>query len=385
MRELCWIGPWHSDVDCHQVRGAMAEALQRCGWRTSSVIVGDAGSWTTGGYDRVKYLPRRRSVIGKLINQVRLAQAVACADMDVLVLGEKASHLAAFAWLGRLVRRSRMRIVLDVRTLPITRDRVGGVHLRYIQLRMGFPFADGWTAITCRLADAIRKVHNARGLPHATWESGVSAGWESAEVDADKAILSHGHEVNLLYLGSMSKERNLDLAISAMSHFDGDRIGLHMVGGGDHVPGLRQQVLDAGLSGRVHIYDPVPYDRVPSVIKACDVGLLPLRNCPAWNTSSALKLFEYMAMEKPVIVSDIPAHRDLLAGRRFAFFMPEYSPAGLIAALDAFRALDGEQRRAAGKAARGFVMKGHTWDIRAQSITTFLDGLSGEDGMQQER
>jgi glycosyltransferase involved in cell wall biosynthesis len=375
VRELCWIGPWHTDVGCHQVRGAMVAALQRCGWHTSSVIVGDPGSWKTGGYDEVAYLPTRRTIVGKLVNQFRLAWIVAHLEVEILVLGEKASHLAVFAWLGRFVRRSRMQIVLDVRTLPVTQDQVGGFHLRYIQLRMGFPFADGWTAITHRLADVIQDCVRTRGLPFAIWESGVSASWRLAEVDTDDRILAHGHEVNLLYLGSIDKVRDLDLAVRAMASLGDDCVGLHLVGGGDDVATLRKQILDRGLSRRIHLYDPVSYDCVPSVIKACDVGLLSLRDCPAWNTSSALKLFEYMAMAKPVIVSDIPAHRDLLDGRSFAFFMPEYSASGLVAALNAFCTLEGEKRRAAGTAARDFVMKGHTWDDRARTITAFFNAL----------
>ena len=53
----------------------------------------------------------------------------------------------------------------------------------------------------------------------------------------------------------------------------------------------------------------VPFEEVPNYIKTADLGIVPLPAIDWWNVSSPIKLKEYLAMQIPVIATDIPAHR----------------------------------------------------------------------------
>ncbi len=56
-----------------------------------------------------------------------------------------------------------------------------------------------------------------------------------------------------------------------------------------------------GLSDRVIFTGMVPYSEVPKYVSAMDVGLIPFKQDSITNNALPIKLFEYMACEKPVI------------------------------------------------------------------------------------
>ena len=60
-----------------------------------------------------------------------------------------------------------------------------------------------------------------------------------------------------------------------------------------------------GVQDKVIFTGNVPYVRVPEYIAAMDVCLIPFKNNDISHNAVPLKLFEYMACEKPVISSRI--------------------------------------------------------------------------------
>lgn len=379
---ILWIGPWLSSALSTQVRGSMARALHDAGNEVGAVVIGKRGSWQTGGYDFVHYIPVPRSSLGRWSNQVRMGRMIAGFRGDVVVLGEKAAHLSPIASLARAHSQLDWSVVIDVRTLPIPSGHGNQCESRekrfWKQLKIGFRFADAWMAITERLREAVQERIDTRGLPCEIWESAVDRHFlENNGTAPYRCIAECGHKINILYLGSMSRGRRLDVAIKAMRDLNQreQNVGFHIVGSGDHLSELKQLVRELCLMGCVHFWNVVPYSEVPSVILACDLGILPLPDCEAWNTSSALKLYEYMGVGRPVLVSDIPAHRDAVGGRPFAFFMGEYSAQGFCAALRRFLAYPQCIRRELGQQAREFVRNNHTWDHRAGTIYGFLQAI----------
>ncbi|MDT8267847.1 glycosyltransferase, partial [Roseomonas sp. DSM 102946] len=84
-----------------------------------------------------------------------------------------------------------------------------------------------------------------------------------------------------------------------------------------------------------------------------------------------LKLFEYMAAGKPILVSDIPALREILADGGTALLLP---PGDVAAWAAAARALLADPARAAalGARARAVLLETYTWDARAAHILAHL-------------
>jgi len=131
-----------------------------------------------------------------------------------------------------------------------------------------------------------------------------------------------------------------------------------------------------GLHDRVDLIDTVPHAEVPSWVQRCDVGILPFPRCDIWNTSSPIKLFEYMACGKPVIATAIPAHENVLDGKPFAFLTDGSSPDSLAKGIRRAWAARADFR-SLGEQARSQVLEHHTWERQAQVLTAFLQELGG--------
>ena len=61
-----------------------------------------------------------------------------------------------------------------------------------------------------------------------------------------------------------------------------------------------------GLEDRVRFTGMVPYSQVPKYISAMDICLMPFKKSAISENAVPLKLFEYMACEKPVISTELP-------------------------------------------------------------------------------
>jgi len=66
-----------------------------------------------------------------------------------------------------------------------------------------------------------------------------------------------------------------------------------------------------GIIEKVRFVGNVPYSKVPTYISAMDVGVIPFKLNSITEHALPLKLFEYMACEKPVISTPLPAVVDI--------------------------------------------------------------------------
>jgi glycosyltransferase involved in cell wall biosynthesis len=71
----------------------------------------------------------------------------------------------------------------------------------------------------------------------------------------------------------------------------------------------KNMVQKLGIEDKVIFTGNVPYERVPDYIAAMDVCLIPFKNNEITQNAIPLKLFEYIACEKPVISSDLSGIR----------------------------------------------------------------------------
>ncbi len=85
-------------------------------------------------------------------------------------------------------------------------------------------------------------------------------------------------------------------------------VRLLVVGDGDDYETL-QAMRDSELGSRLILTGRVPYDRIPALLSAADVCLLPFHTVPATEHIVPIKLYEYMAGGKPVIAAPLPGVR----------------------------------------------------------------------------
>ncbi len=162
----------------------------------------------------------------------------------------------------------------------------------------------------------------------------------------------------VVYFGRIERKiRGLEEALSAFTQLD-ESFYLIMVGSGDGEKPLTELSSRLGLEGRVTIVGPYPTPSLYSIVKECNAVIIPYssdfeghRVCPP------TKLFEAVALEKPVICPDAPAFREVLGD--LGIYYRSNSP-NLMA--QAIHRASSEQRD-----------QSEEPQIRARSLAAFLD------------
>jgi glycosyltransferase involved in cell wall biosynthesis len=140
--------------------------------------------------------------------------------------------------------------------------------------------------------------------------------------------LGIGDRILLIHHGALTHERGLYELVQAIRivHDERQDISLLFLGKGRAESKLRELVRSSGLDEMVIFHKPVPYNEVPEFIAAADIGVVPLPDHPQWRHQTPTKLLEYMAMGKPVIITDIAAHRSMLKDYKDAYFCKRGRP-----------------------------------------------------------
>ncbi len=110
----------------------------------------------------------------------------------------------------------------------------------------------------------------------------------------------------LLYIGSFAEDRGLEIPIMAMKKLKDaiNNIRLLIVGEGPVKSDLISLAQKYGVSQEVEFISWRPFEEIPSFISAAAICLVPQPKNEANDTTIPHKLFQYIALKKPVIVSD---------------------------------------------------------------------------------
>jgi glycosyltransferase involved in cell wall biosynthesis len=142
----------------------------------------------------------------------------------------------------------------------------------------------------------------------------------------------------------------------------GSAVRLLMIGDGARMPEVRRIVDEGGVRDQTVFTGLVPQEDGPGYLAACDILSSPHVPNPDGTPffGSPTKLFEYMAMGKPIVASDLEQIGEVLEHRRTAWMVPPGDGDALATAL---RHLvdDASLRAALGEAARREVVARYTW------------------------
>jgi glycosyltransferase involved in cell wall biosynthesis len=227
--------------------------------------------------------------------------------------------------------------------------------------------ADGYATITRGLADELQDRFGARPA------LAVVADGARMRRAAPWLFAAGGTDPVVAYSGHLYPWKGVDLLLEALASLPGVR-GL-IVGGHPAEPDaarLRARSRELGLDSRIVFTGMVAPYEVAARLEAADILVLPNPETPvSARYTSPLKLFEYLAMGRPIVASDLPAFREVLTDRRNALLFEPGSAAALARAIRAL--LDDRQLAAAIAAGAGETAADYSWDRRAERLDVLFD------------
>lgn len=120
----------------------------------------------------------------------------------------------------------------------------------------------------------------------------------------DQAILN---ELNLEdkfvvgYLGTHGMAHGLDFILDAAADIESKDIHFLFIGDGSEKDALVKQASELGLEN-VTFHDPIPKEKVPDYLSVFDISLVPLKKNDTFKTVIPSKIFEAVAMQKPILL-----------------------------------------------------------------------------------
>lgn len=231
---------------------------------------------------------------------------------------------------------------------------------------------------------ALRKELVARGIERdkiLVNPNGVDVEQYKPEVDSSavKKKYDLGKNVIIGFIGTFGKWHGAEILAEAFGRLSTDfpeyrrRAKLFMIGEGVTTPEVRRRIAQYRVADSCVLTGLVPQNEGPVHLAACDILVSPhvpnLDGTPFFG--SPTKLFEYMAMGKGIVASDLEQIGEILEHEKTAWMVkpgdPEALKLGLKELID-----KRELREGLGRAARQEVAANYTWKEHTRRIVDRL-------------
>jgi len=309
-----------------------------------------------------------------------VAGGVLEAKPDVVLASSPQFFAAVGGW--QLARAQRVPFVFEVRDLwPASIVAVGALRDSPIIAaleRLELHLYDRASAVVV-VTEAFREDIVRRGVPDHKLHvvpNGVDV--DAAQGERDAALCrEHGLDGKFVvgYVGTHGMAHGLDRVLDAAELLrDIPDVVFILAGGGAERSRLEERVTRAALDN-VRMIPRQPKARVPALLRACDVTLIPLRNEPVFATVVPSKLFEAMAYGVPVLMS-VP-DGEATALLRAAGCGECLPPEDAVALATAVRRLQRSPERLAEYRARGLAAApGHSRKKQAERLLEILERVA---------
>ena len=297
------------------------------------------------------------------------------------IIIEPSVHVLSVFPLLLMSKLRKTLFVLDIRSTPVETKGFRGSLFKFwfaVSVLVAKKKFDGITVITPLMKKKVCEDYNLNPERVGTWSSGVSQSLFNPE-DFTSESLELRRELGLsgcfviFYHGVFTPTRGLAEVVSALKILLPRYPGMvfFLLGDGPFAPDLKALVKSENLEGSVIIAKRVDQVEVPQFISMCDVAVVPLPDHPYWRFQSPLKLLEYLAMEKVVVVTDIPAHRAVIGEAKCGIYISSIRPEEIAKAIE-YAYLNKYSLKDWGKIGREIVLREYTWEKVAESLEDYL-------------
>jgi glycosyltransferase involved in cell wall biosynthesis len=260
---------------------------------------------------------------GLIVNWLLLTR-----NYDFCLTDYRSAYLPTiFPIIRRFMRLVKTSFIFDIRTIPVDYDAQQAALIErkfYQQVLFANRFYQGMTVITPEMKRYLQ--NKCTGLMNqiGIWESGVDTELFKPlprNSGLKRKIGFDDDDFVCFYHGSLSNARGVIELVEAFRIIKEreQSIKLLILGRGESTPRLLQIIKDSDMGDSVKIHDWVANNEVPQFISTADLCIIPLPDIDWWRVSSPLKLMEYIACGKNILMTDIVAHVNAV-GRNDNYF-----------------------------------------------------------------
>jgi len=171
----------------------------------------------------------------------------------------------------------------------------------------------------------------------------------------------------VMYAGTLYKREQVKPVIEAMRHVN--EAELIVVG-----PGNTDE-LKKTAPKNVKFYGPVGHEKMPEVMSGADALIATFPKLESLEYASNMKVFEYMAMEKPIIATDTGEIKEILDGG-LAGYIVSPEPERIAECINRIMENPDDAQRKA-KRAREKVVREYDWNVLSNRLAKFLEVKNG--------
>lgn len=201
------------------------------------------------------------------------------------------------------------------------------------------------------------------------------------------ASVPDSEQFTLMYFGAHGQANGLDNVLSAMTFVqeqpNGRHIRLRMIGDGPLKPILTAKASELRLTN-VSFESSVPKTQIPALAAQADafvIAVLDLPNLYRYGISMN-KLFDYLAAERPIIISS-DAVNNPVSEARAGLTVKAGQPKALADAILKIAATPPEERQRMGRAGRVYVEQNHSFEQLSARLAAVLDDVCSEHALHK--
>jgi glycosyltransferase involved in cell wall biosynthesis len=289
---------------------------------------------------------------------------------DIVIVSPGAVCIGFFL---KLIKKCNVH--LDVRTVPVEihnlRDRIDHLLFWRLPFKLFKRVPDSFSFITELLKQGVEQEFHTSFPDYVIWQSGVNMRHftilkKNSELQSDRFVIT--------YLGVVTRNRGIDRVLDALSRLKGiykENVVLQVIGDGHDLSRLKRINSDLGLDNIVDFKGYIQYESVPKHLRDTDCFISPLPDLPEWNVSSPIKVFEYLACGKPIILTPIPAHKNIVKDKNFVVWTEGNRPEDFARAIE-YAYENREMLTETAKKAPNFVRKNYAWEVQGKKLADYL-------------
>ncbi len=191
----------------------------------------------------------------------------------------------------------------------------------------------------------------------------------------DRQPASCDKPYDIVYHGSIPRYHlEICLAVDAALIERGYHARWRLIGRVPEIDWLLKELTQRKIRERFHISGLMRHDQIANEIRKAKIGIIPLPDLPKFQNNIPQKLFEFMALRMPVVLSDLPPSRPFVSDGACAFMVP---PNDYGAYADAIIRLlnDPALRQRMGVEGRRRVEREYNWEKESQKLLDLYSEL----------